>query len=69
LSDIANVVVYFSMATDLDTWTAAGYKATGGSVSIIAQVICLRAEPAGIVTAAKNSHHGSKKAKVRLPDK
>ena len=62
-SDIANVVVYFSMATDLDTWTAAGHKATGGDVSIIAQVICLRAEPAGIVTTAKNSHHGSKKAR------
>jgi hypothetical protein len=66
-----DVFVFKSAAGDADTWQVRAWKpdTSPGSVTIRAQVHCLRAEPAGLVIAAKNSHYGPKKAHVRAPDK
>ena len=65
-SDLDGVVVFRSNAFDADTWIVDGFKPpSGNSVTITAQVTCMRAEPAGLVIAAKNSHYGPKKAHVR----
>ena len=63
--------VYLSDALDADTWTVSAYNAQDAisNATLTAQVHCLRAEPAGLRTAAKNSHYGPKKTKVRLPGK
>jgi hypothetical protein len=63
--DLANLVIWHAGAMDVDTWQVSGYKPSGGSVTITAQVTCMRAEPAGLVIAAKNSNYGPKKAHVR----
>ena len=63
--DLANLVIGYAGAMDADTWQVSGYKPSGGSVTITAKVHCLRAEPAGLTVAAKNSNYGPKKAHVR----
>jgi hypothetical protein len=66
-----DVFVAQSYAKDADTWQVSAYKpaTSAGNVTIKAQVHCLRAEPAGLVIAAKNSRYGPKKAHLRAPDK
>ena len=63
------LAILVSHALDEDTWQVAAYKSqTAGNTELYAQVICLRAEPAGLVITAKNSHYGPKKAKLRTHD-
>jgi hypothetical protein len=54
-----------------DTWRVSAYNRFDnlGTLSIYAQVTCLRAEPNGLVIAAKGSKFGPQKARVRLPRK
>jgi hypothetical protein len=61
--------VVSSRAWDADTWFVRGIKPCSAQslAGIAAQVTCLRAEPAGLVIAAKNSNYGSKKAHVSKP--
>ena len=71
LVDLNNLLILSSAAQDADTWQVSGYlkPTAGGNVTITPQVHCMRAEPAGLTVAAKNSNFGPKKAKVRLPHK
>jgi len=69
LSGQVDLIVYRSEALDADTWIVSGYKTTLGasSANLTAQVTCMRAEPAGLVIAAKNSQFGPKKPHVTKP--
>jgi hypothetical protein len=63
---LSNLVIWYAGAMDADTWQVSGYKPSGDSVTITARVTCMRAEPAGLTVAAKNSNYGPKKAPVRM---
>jgi hypothetical protein len=66
IADYQDFIITGSSASDADTWTVSGRKPDSNEgVWITAQVHCLRAEPAGLVIAAKNSNFGPKKAHVR----
>ncbi len=63
---MADATVWASLPLDSNTWPVAGVREGAvGEVGLYAWVTCPRAEPAGLVIAAKNSDHGPKKAHVR----
>ena len=57
--------VYESKAFDANTWSVWAYNPGLFTATLTAQVTCMRAEPAGLVIAAKNSNYGPKKPPVR----
>jgi hypothetical protein len=64
-----DIFIYRSRAAGAGSWQVDAFKpaSSPGAATLTAQVICLRAEPAGLVIAAKGSHYGPKHAKVRKP--
>ena len=60
--------IYDNGALDADTWLIDVWNPVGAAVIVAAQVHCLRAEPGGLVIAAKNSSYGPKHKKVKLPN-
>jgi hypothetical protein len=64
-----DVMAWESRALDVDTWSVSFYKTNAGmaNATVAAQVTCLRAEPAGIALASKNSNFGGKRVKGKVP--
>jgi hypothetical protein len=69
IASSATMNVYESKVFDANTWSVWAYNPGLSNATLTAQVTCMRAEPAGLVTAAKNSKFGPKKAHVRNYDK